>query len=84
MGFYGLLQGYLHLFYSERSILPFVEEDTPFPNTKKRSCKEQNFDHESWIQTGPETKKDCAGEDQRQFTGPGLVLFLTKTKTLLI
>jgi hypothetical protein len=33
-----------------------VEEEAPFQNTQKKS----------WVPTGPEIEKNCAGEDQQQ------------------
>jgi hypothetical protein len=52
--------------YSERQIIPLVEKETPFQNTKmvleRTKIKPR-------VPTGLETKNDCAGDDQQQFTG---------------
>jgi hypothetical protein len=45
---------------------PLVEEEAGGPISKV--WNEQKFDHGS--HTGPDTKNNCAGEGQKQFTGP--------------
>jgi hypothetical protein len=35
----------------------------------------------SWIPRWPETKDDCAGEDQLKFTGLNLTMFAAQSKT---
>jgi hypothetical protein len=51
--------------YSGRSIPLFSEQEAPCPNTQMTLEWIQIC---SWIPTGPETKNNCAGEGQQQFT----------------
>jgi hypothetical protein len=46
---------------------PLVEEEASFKNTQKSWGKTKIW---SCVSTGPETKTECADEDQQQFTRP--------------
>jgi hypothetical protein len=52
---------------SRNQTLSLIEEETPFQNTW---IVLERIKIWSWVPTRPETKVDCAGEDQQKFTRP--------------
>jgi hypothetical protein len=52
--------------YSERPPPPLDEEEIPFLNTQ---IVLEPIKFWLWVSTGAETKNDCPGEGQQQFTG---------------